>query len=56
MEVNFESFDLLKYKRSCKTNNCLKNTLYKHSFTSNEGKFLIIPKKMELQNLKEKLT
>ena len=40
VEVNPESFDFLKYRRSYETSNYFKSKLYKHSFTSNEGKFL----------------
>ena len=40
MEVNLEPSNLLKYKESYKTSNRFKSTLYKHSFTSNEGRFL----------------
>jgi len=56
VEVNLKPSDLLKYRGSYKTSNHFKNTLYKHSFTINEGKFEIIPKTLELQNLREKLT
>ena len=54
MEVSPEPSDLLKYRGSYKTSNCYKSTLYKHSFTSNEGKFETTPKKLEFQNLREK--
>lgn len=56
VEVNLKPPDLLKYRGSYKTSNHFKSTLYKHSFTINEGKFEIIPKTLELQNLREKLT
>ena len=56
MEVNLEPSDLLKYRGSYKTSNRFKSTLNKHSFTTNEGKFGTTPKKLELQNLREKLT
>ena len=56
VEVNLEPFDLLKYRGSYKTSNCFKSILYKHLFTTNEGKFETTPKKLELQNLREKLT
>ena len=55
VEVNLEPFDLLKYRGSYKTSNRFKSTLYKHLFTTNEGKFETTPKKLELQNLREKL-
>ena len=48
VEVNLELYDLLKYRGSYKTSNHFKSTLYKHSFTSNEGKFETTPKKLEL--------
>ena len=40
VEVNLEPSNLLKYRGSYKISNCFKSTLYKHSFTSNEGRFL----------------
>ena len=55
VEVNLEPFDLLKYRGSYMTSKRLKSTLYKHLFTTNEGKFETTPKKLELQNLREKL-
>ena len=40
VEVNLKPSDLLKYRESYETSNRFKCTLYKYSFTSNEGKFL----------------
>ena len=56
MEVNLEPSNFLKYRGSYKISNCFKSTLYKHSFTANEGKFKITSKKLELQSFKKKLT
>ena len=39
MEVNSETFELLKDRRSYWTSNCLKDMLYKHSSQTNKGKF-----------------
>ena len=47
VEVNLELSDLLKYRGSYKTSNNFKSTLYKHSFTSNEGKFWDNSQKVE---------
>jgi len=56
VEVNPEPSDFLKNRGSYETSNRSKCTLYKHSFTLNEGKFETTPKKLEFQNLREKLT
>ena len=52
MEVNLES--LLKYMRSYETSNHFKSTLYKHSFTTNEGKFETTLKKIGTSEFKRK--
>ena len=56
MEVIFEPSGFLKYRGSYKLNNHSKSMLYKDPFELDEGKKDIIPIKLELQNLREKLT
>jgi len=46
VEVNPEPSDFLKYWRSYETSNCFNSTLYKHSSTSNGGRFFTTPKKV----------
>ena len=57
VEVILESSDFLKYRGSYKSNNRFKSILYKHQFRPDEGRFFYItPIKLELYNLREKLT